>query len=142
MSYADDVREFMASAQQEMPAAPTVLDGAAKWSRFSMITEEFGEHKKALADLKKASEYNDQHGIEEAMIELGDSIIDMIFVLIGTALAYGLDPDAMWAEIARSNRSKVIPTTGFMDKDSTGKVTKPATFSPPDLREVIYGRSH
>lgn len=137
-----DVRDFMKAARQPMPDGPAVLDGKEKWSRLTMLLEELSEHKKALADLKKASEYNNQREVEDAIVEIGDSIGDLIFVLIGTAHSYGLDIDAIWDEIARSNRSKVNEKTGFMDKDSTGKVIKPRSYTPPNLRKVIYGRSH
>lgn len=137
-----DVRDFMKAARQDMPDGPTVLDGSAKWSRLTMLLEELSEHKKALADAKKASEYNNKRGVEDTVVEIGDSIGDMIFVLIGTAYAYGLDIDAIWDEIARSNRSKVNEKTGFMDKDLTGKVIKPSTYSPPNLRKVVYGCKH
>lgn len=142
MTKSDDVREFMLAARQDMPAEPTVLDGTEKWSRLTMLLSELSEHKRALADTKKATEYHDQQATEDGLVEIGDSITDMVFVLIGSALAYGLDFDGMWEEVARSNRSKVNEETGFMDKDSTGKVIKGAQYSPPNLRKVIYGRSH
>lgn len=142
MTYVDDVREFMNAAGQRIPDKPTVLEGADLWLRMTMLTEEFSELKRGLSNLKKANSVGNTTGVEDGLVEVGDAITDMIFVLIGTALAYGLNPDAMWDEVSRSNRTKINPATGKMGLDSTGKVIKGGSYSPPNLRKAIYGRSH
>lgn len=141
MSKADDVLEFMTACAQPVRDTPTVITDQEKWERFLMLTEEFSEHKKALADLKKAVEYHSKDGTRQAMTDLADSIIDMVYILIGTALAYGFDFDELWRLVHENNMSKVDPTTGKVVKVN-GKVQKPEGFVPVDLRSSIYPPKH
>ena len=57
-----------------------------------------------------------------------DGILDTIWVLVGTLVELGWDFDGAWAEVKRSNWSKV--GAGL---DGNGKLEKGPNFSPPDL---------
>lgn len=54
----------------------------------------------------------------------------------GAVSALGADFAALWNEVHRSNRSKLVQGRPVIDP-VTGKASKPATYSPPDLRSVI-----
>ena len=60
-----------------------------------------------------------------------DAIADLIYVLIGTALRYGIPLDEVFAEVHRSN----------MTKDGTrrddGKILKGESFEPPRIKEIL-----
>lgn len=70
-------------------------------------------------------------------IALLDSAVDVTYVGIGCGLAQGVDMEAAFAEVQRSNMSKVDSTTGTMLRDTNGKVTKPASYSAPDLASFV-----
>ena len=57
-----------------------------------------------------------------------DGILDKIWVLVGTLVELGWDFEGAWAEVKRSNWSKV--GAGL---DGNGKLEKGPNFSPPDL---------
>ena len=50
---------------------------------------------------------------------------DLLYVVYGTAVSYGIDMDPVFREVHRSNMSKV----GGYKRDD-GKWVKPATYSP------------
>lgn len=89
---------------------------------------------------------NEEHGeLTTAMyrgdlVAIADGIVDLIYVLIGTALEYGfLALPAVWAAVQRANMAKVDPATGRVAKRSDGKVLKPAGWQPPDVEGALYG---
>lgn len=141
MTKATDVREFMIACEQDVRDAPTVISDIEKWERFVMLTEEFSEHKKALADLKKAVEYHSKESTRQAMTDLADSLVDMVYIIIGTALAYGFDFDKLWTLVHENNMTKIDPVTGKVIKIN-GKTQKPEGFVPVDLRSAIYPAKH
>lgn len=56
-----------------------------------------------------------------------------VYIIIGTALAYGFDFDELWRLVHENNLSKIDPETELVLK-ANGKVQKPAGFVPVDLR--------
>lgn len=107
-----------------------------------------------LADLREAligeefeefwlGHLNGELEFEPNLIEIADAIGDMLYVIYGTADQYGLDADAIFAEVHRSNMSKLDENGKPLFHDGItgpkGKVKKSDRFEEPKLREVIYG---
>lgn len=68
------------------------------------------------------------------LIAIADALADLIVVTIGTALEYGIDLDAVMAEVHRSNMTKAQGTI----KREDGKVLKGKFYQPPDLTRIIF----
>jgi predicted HAD superfamily Cof-like phosphohydrolase len=66
------------------------------------------------------------------LISIADGLADLLYVVYGCGLAYGLDLEPIFAEVHRSNMTK----TGA-PKDAQGKVMKGAQYEPPRLAEVL-----
>lgn len=64
-----------------------------------------------------------------------DSICDQLVTATGVAHMLGMDPVAGLAEVNRSNWSKFV--NGEPQFDANGKIMKPKTYSPPDLKLFI-----
>ncbi|MGO2860637.1 MAG: hypothetical protein ACTIC1_05735 [Brevibacterium sp.] len=141
MTKSDDVREFMHAMDQTVRDSPTVISDIEKWERFVMLNEEFSELKQALASLKKAVEYYSTSKTKEAMTDLADALVDIVYIAIGTAHAYGFDFDELWRLVHENNLTKIDPETGLVLKVN-GKVQKPEGFVPVDLRSSIYPCKH
>ena len=45
--------------------------------------------------------------------------------------------EGAWNEVARSNLSKIDPTTGKVNKRNDGKVMKPEGWTPPNLKPFV-----
>lgn len=71
------------------------------------------------------------------IVEIADALGDILVIVLGTALAYGIPLRAVVEEIHRSNMTKVDPETGAVELRADGKVLKPATYEPPRLGRVL-----
>lgn len=98
--------------------APTLIDDRTHVLRIRLIHEEFEELKEAMAK-------NDLAGIAKEMA-------DLLYVVYGTAVSYGIDMDPVFREVHRSNMSKV---GGYKRED--GKWVKPATYSPAAIESIL-----
>lgn len=93
--------------------------------RTDLICEEYTELRKAI--------------LLRNMVDTADAIADLIYVLIGAALEFGIPLEAVWNEVQRSNMAKVDPATGKVRKREDGKVLKPEGWTPPDIEAVLRG---
>jgi hypothetical protein len=65
-----------------------------------------------------------------------DGCIDTIWCILCELRGLGLDPVALFNEVARSNLSK-IADSGSIEKNAAGKVMKPVGYSAPDLNPIL-----
>jgi len=70
------------------------------------------------------------------VVEAADALADLLYVVYGAALEWGIPLDAVFAEVHRSNMTKVWPD-GTVHYREDGKVLKPSTYSPADIRGVL-----
>jgi len=115
------VRQFHAKYDCTSNSFPTVLPEAERKFREMLISEETNELYEAMFD--------------EDLVRIADGLGDTIYVLLGTAVAYGIELDVVFAEIQRSN----------MTKDHAGahnaKPIKGIRFSPPQLARLLESMS-
>ncbi len=90
--------------------------------RVGLIDEEFKELKEAMK--------------KENLVKIADGLADLIYVLYGTAITYGLDMDPIFREVHRSNMSKGDPETV---RAPNGKILKSENYSPPELEQFVSG---
>lgn len=90
--------------------------------RLALIEEEFTELKSATAD--------------RDLTEIADALADLVYVVYGTAVAYGIDLSPVLEEVHRSNMTKVR-RDGTILRRADGKILKPVTFDPPDISRVL-----
>jgi len=93
--------------------------------RLALVAEEFEEFDKAMEN-------------DTDLVSVTDAICDLIYVLCGTAVSFGIPLDECFAEVQRSNMSK-LDSNGNPIVREDGKILKGENFTPPDLRSVIYG---
>jgi predicted HAD superfamily Cof-like phosphohydrolase len=95
----------------------------AEWKdRISFLQEEFDEY-------VEAAQVGD-------LTAVADALADMVYVIHGTALTYGIALDEVLAEVHRSNMSK-LGADGRPLLRADGKVVKGPGFVPPDVAGVI-----
>jgi predicted HAD superfamily Cof-like phosphohydrolase len=98
--------------------APTTVDERTKTLRVRLIQEEFDELKEAMA--------------HDDLPAVAKELADLLYVVYGTAVSYGIDMDPVFREVHRSNMTKV---GGYKRED--GKWVKPATYSPARVQEIV-----
>ncbi len=74
-------------------------------------------------------------------IEIADACADLIWTVLGLANHYGFPFNDVFAEISRSNWSK-LDEHGNVVRREDGKILKPSGFSPPNLDSIVRCRAH
>jgi predicted HAD superfamily Cof-like phosphohydrolase len=119
-----DVGMLHTAADQPIRTTPTLIDDFELALRKRLINEEVNK------ELLPAMDAGDLVGIT-------DGIADSIYVLVGTALFYGIPLDNVWDAVQFSNMAKADPITGKMMKDAGGKGIKPPGWRPPDIASIL-----
>ncbi len=112
------VEEFHRKFSILAHAIPTDLNEETKRLRVRLIEEEFDELKESMAGGDLAA--------------IAKEMADLLYVVYGTAVSYGIDMDPVFREVHRSNMSKV---GGYKRED--GKWVKPATYSPARIEPIL-----
>ena len=112
------VEEFHRTFEIVAQTVPTDLTDETKRLRVQLIQEEFDELKESMA------------GGNLALV--AKELADLLYVVYGTAVSYGIDMEPVFREVHRSNLSKV---GGY--KRADGKWVKPATYSPASLEPIL-----
>jgi predicted HAD superfamily Cof-like phosphohydrolase len=97
-------------------------DHEARGLRQRLLREEYEEY-------MEAEEQND-------LVEIADALGDMIYIICGTALAYGIPLPQVFAEIQRSNMSK-LGADGKPMHRADGKILKGPNYTPPDIATIL-----
>lgn len=90
--------------------------------RQAILDEEVEELRRAVA--------------EADVVGVADALADILYVICGTAYCYGIDLDAAFEEVHRSNMTKLGPQ-GQPIYRSDGKVLKGPRYEPPDLARAL-----
>lgn len=117
-----DVAVFLKAVGQDVPSKPI---GATTQSDLykKLIDEEYQEFLEAYYTSDKTEEL--------------DACFDMIWVIVGYMKSRGWDCEAAWDEGAKSNLSKIDPTTGLVRRREDGKILKPEGWQPPDFSKFV-----
>jgi phosphoribosyl-ATP pyrophosphohydrolase len=103
---------------------------------------------------EEMNELCNAYGVND-VVEMADGAIDLIYVTIGLLHSMGLDPQALWDEVQRSNMSKFLVeacvfcgTKGCEHCNGTGeffkvlrredgKILKGPKYKAPDLSSIV-----
>lgn len=136
------ILEFREAADQPVRQHPTVdLPYEERLLAYALIAEELGELAEALSvGISVDGEPYDaweRDGIEPDVIAAGDALGDLLVVVEQLGPTLGMNTDALFAEVHRSNMSKVDPVTGKMPKKPNGKAGKGPNFVEPDIERAL-----
>jgi predicted HAD superfamily Cof-like phosphohydrolase len=116
------VNVFMDAFGQEVKRSPEFPDLDTVALRYELIKEELQELFVAMA--------------EKDMVEVADALTDILYVTYGAGHAFGIDLDACFREVQRSNMSK-LGEDGKPIYREDGKILKGPDYSEPDLKKVL-----
>ncbi|NBX66785.1 MAG: hypothetical protein EBQ96_07305 [Proteobacteria bacterium] len=119
------VAEFHATYGLPVKNEPHLGDARTNALRISLLQEELNE-------LKEALESGDEVGVL-------DALTDLQYVLDGAYLSLGYHKlkDAAFAEVQRSNMSKLGRDGKPVVRPEDGKILKGPDYTPPDLAMVM-----
>ena len=118
MTNQEKVLAFMRKHEQYIQEKPAIPNDDILKFRVKLVTEEAKE-------LIDASEDRD-------LIEIADALADLMYVIYGYAIAFGIDLDSIFNEVHESNMSKEIA-----QKRKDGKVLKTEEFKGPRIKEIL-----
>lgn len=117
-----DLIEFHVKFGHPVTVGKAKLEHRDTELRLNLIAEEFEEFQEALT--------------VNNLVEVADALGDMIYVIIGAALVWGIDINSVFNEIHRSNMSKLGPD-GLPIYREDGKVLKGPDYSMPNLIPIL-----
>jgi len=134
------VEEFHRTFDVTVNDVPTVLDRETAEFRKELIVEEFKETLEELGYFFGRADCVDctcspNGNTEINLTKLAKEMADLLYVVYGTAVTYGIDLDAVFAEVHRSNMSK-LTADGKVLRREDGKVLKSDQYRPADLSTV------
>jgi predicted HAD superfamily Cof-like phosphohydrolase len=94
--------------------------------RITLLEEE-------VAEFKEAAQKRD-------LVAVADALADIVYVAYGAAVTFGIDLDAVVAEVHRANMSK-LDEHGRPVLRSDGKVCKSDRYRPPDIASVLAAQA-
>ena len=116
------VGDFMEAMDQEVLAYPVFPEEHIQKLRLDLIEEELDELHLGIDN--------------QDIVEVADALTDLLYVVYGAGHALGIDLDECFQEVHQSNMSK-LGEDGRAIKREDGKVLKPDTYFPPDLKSVL-----
>ena len=116
--------EFMNVFGQETLTKPTLPGYGLGALRIDLIEEELDELKEAIVD--------------QDIVEIADALTDILYVVYGAGHAFGIDLDKCYAEVHRSNMTKLDEDGKPLFRED-GKVMKSSSYEPPNLSKIILG---
>ncbi len=122
MSNFDDVKDFMEIYGQEVKTKSSFPNEKIIQLRYDLIKEELDELSLAIK--------------EKDIIEVADALTDLLYVVYGAGHAFGIDLDKCFAEVQRSNLSK-LDIDGKPIYNENGKVMKGPNYSKPNLKQFL-----
>lgn len=152
------VRAFHVKFGHPVEHTPRVPDDAQVRFRAALITEEFIELLEAMFDVDSAHGMRDalervqraingEYPFERAAVRFDleaayDAEIDLAWVIEGTHVVQGTRAEPGIAEVARANMEKDPAYVEAKDEhhrrpDPTKKPTKPAGWTPPNMRALL-----
>ena len=122
MSNFDDVIIFMETYGQEVNTKPSFPNKKIVQLRYNLIKEELDDLYSAIKD--------------KDIIEVADALTDLLYVVYGAGHSWGINLDKCFAEVQRSNMSK-LGKDGKPIYNEHGKVMKGPNYSKPNLKQFI-----
>jgi predicted HAD superfamily Cof-like phosphohydrolase len=133
-----DVRDFHRVMGQPVLRFPEVPALARVQLRGKLIYEECEEVMEALGARRVIGDTAWEFPNQVDLIGLADGLADLTYVVVGTALEFGIPLDRVWDEVQRSNMAKRGPD-GTVKFREDGKVEKPEGWTPPDISTAVLG---
>ena len=116
------VKKFMQTFGQEVKTKSEFPSEKVVKLRYDLIKEELDEFAQAIKN--------------KDIVEVADSLTDILYVTYGAGIAFGIDLDKCFDEVQRSNMSK-LDENGKPIFNEGGKVLKGPNYFKPNLEKFV-----
>lgn len=137
------VESFMAVAGQQVRERPHVVadpelvdvaGGLQDWAGICKDNTTSTESLRARLMIEELAETIEAMR-EGNAVEIADGLVDLIYVVVGTAAHYGIDLAPVFDAVHTANMAKFPEGKPILD--SQGKVKKPKNWKPADVEAVL-----
>lgn len=122
MTQYDKVKKFHEIYECNIGDEAAFPSDAERDLRKKLLQEEFEEYITAEAN--------------NNLVEVADALGDMLYIIYGTAVSYGLPINDIFDEIHNSNLSK-LDENGLPIRREDGKIMKGPNYFKPDISSII-----
>ena len=122
MSNFEHVKHFMITYGQEVKTKSEFPEEQIIKLRIDLIKEELNELTEAIQ--------------QKNIVEVADALTDILYVTYGAGHSFGINLDLCFAEVQRSNISK-LDDEGKPIYNEHGKVMKGSNYTKPNLKQFI-----
>ena len=98
--------------------------------RLKLLFEEIQELATAALDIEEVNDKDGRYGLMQNLLK---EMCDVVYVIKGMAVSFGMDFDEAFTLVHKSNMSK-LP----LIKDADGKVMKGLNYEPPILEGLVH----
>ena len=154
MSYYQKVKEFTEeSLEITVPSSPQKMSRDEVKFLISMVISELTELAETVtASPSEARDFlNSCIGVdahteiptmisdEDIIVEQIDGCVDAVYYILNACAKKGMNFDVAFDEVHRANLDKRDPVTNkFIRRESDGKILKPSSWKPRNLKEVLF----
>lgn len=132
------VRQFHKKFGHYSPTQPSLdIPMEVKFLRYRLIKEEIDETFVAMGFFFNEEGELSFDAEKQNLQEIADGIADSIYVLIGTAISYGIPIDRIFREVHRSNMTKTAIKVENPGEKYGTKTPKGPNFLPPDIKGIL-----
>lgn len=146
-----DIAAFHTKYQLQYEGTPRELPSDVALFRIGFMCEELAEYAQASGFTGIARQLNELHEHIKAenrwlckqnelrdVEKQFDSLIDLVYVALGTSHLHGFDFDEGWRRVHEKNMTKVrVLRPEDSTRKSTYDVVKPKNWTPPDLSDLV-----
>lgn len=147
-----DVERFMEICDQEVRKYPSLPSEEVKLLRIRLMVEELMGSTTPGVDetsgfllLKNKSDELVQSILNNDLVGIADGLGDLLYVVFGTAAAFGINIQEVFDEVHRSNMTKPVwdeeLQRWYIAKDEFGKGLKGPNYSPADISPIIISQT-
>lgn len=132
-----DVKAFHKKFELAYDGPPRELEPLLQSFRTKFLHEELQEYEDGVLLLRHAVLPEERADAAEKMI---DSLVDLVYVAVGTAYMHGFDFNEAWRRVQNANMAKVRALRASDSKrGSTYDVIKPEGWTPPTHADLVAG---
>jgi predicted HAD superfamily Cof-like phosphohydrolase len=141
------VREFHKTFSLPIADSPQDLSEERTWLRNGFIVEELIEllvaqgydpaHAEVLETVLNTVRQQRPQRESTDLVAVADALTDILYFVYGSFVEIGIDADKCFAEVHRSNMSKLDENGNVIWRED-GKVMKSSLYSPPQLEQFVY----
>ena len=122
VDWVDALKEFHKTFDLTDAATPSLPRPGVEALRVKLMLSELSELVSAMAECD--------------LVEIADGIADLLYVVVGTGLCYGIPMKKVFDQVHANNMTKMGPS-GEIVRDLSGKIQKPEGFEPIDLSWIL-----